>query len=164
MNVGRFLESFLSKTLKKPANVRCGLIAFTVRRGDATADPILIDADRTHLTATGGFRFEDESLALKLRADSKRFSLFSGQSPIGLGGYFAKTTINPISGQLLTRAGAAVVLGVVASPVAALAPFIDLGDGKTSACGPVLAGAHADQMRIISRKEGKRERAAARSR
>ena len=157
LNAGRFLESFLNKTLKHPTDIRCGLIAFTVRHGDAAADPILIDTDRTHLTATGGFRFEDESLALKLKADSKRFSLFSGQSPIGIGGHFAKTTINPVSGQLLTRAGAAVVLGVVATPFAALAPFIDLGNGKTSACAPVLAGAHADAMTAISKKEAKRQ-------
>ncbi len=157
LNLGRYLESFLSKTLKRPTNVRCGLIAFTVKDGAATADPILIDGDRTAIRATGGFRFADESLALKIKADSKRFSIFSGQSPIRLGGYFAKTRVNPISGELLTRAGAAVVLGVVATPFAALAPFIDLGDGKTSACGPILAGAHADAMRTITKKARRTE-------
>lgn len=157
LNVGRYLESFIGKTLKKPANLRCGLVAFTVRGGQATADPVLIDADRTAIRATGGFSFTDESLRMQIKADSKRFSLFSGQSPIGLGGYFAKPAVHPISGQLLTRVGAAVVLGVVATPFAALAPFIDLGDGKSSACGPLLAGAHADAQRTISHKEARRQ-------
>lgn len=157
LNAGRYLESFLGKTLRKPAYLRCGLVAFTVRGGHATTDPVLIDADRTAIHATGGFNFADESLGMQIKADSKRFSLFSGQSPIGLGGYFAKPTVNPISGQLLTRGAAAVVLGVVATPFAALAPFIDLGDGKNSACGPVLRGEHADQMQTISRKQAKRD-------
>ena len=160
LNVGRFLESFLNKTLKKPSRIRCGLVAFTVKGGTGTADPILIDTDRNALRATGAFRFEDESLAFRMKADGKRFSLFSAQSPIGLGGHFAKVSVNPVSGELLTRGGAAVVLGLVATPVAALAPFIDLGDGKNSDCGPVLAGARADAQQTISRKAAKRADAA----
>jgi len=156
LNAGRFVESFLNKTLKKPSTIRCGLIAFTVRSGQATADPMLIDTDRNSIHGTGGFSFANESLDFKIKADSKRFSLFSAQSPIGVGGYFAKTSINPISKSLLARIGSSVALGVVATPFAALLPFIDLGDGKSSNCGPVLAGERTDQMRTISKKEAKR--------
>jgi uncharacterized protein involved in outer membrane biogenesis len=163
LNAGRYLESFIGKTLKKPANLRCGLIAFTVRGGQAATDPVLIDADRTAIHATGGFSFTDESLRMKIKADSKRFSLFSGQSPIGLDGYFAKPAVHPISGQLLTRVGAAVALGVVATPFAALAPFIDLGDGKSSACGPILREDHAAQMQPISKRDAKAEKQAAKA-
>lgn len=163
LNAGRYLESFIGKTLKKPANLRCGLIAFTVRGGQAATDPVLIDADRTAIHATGGFSFTDESLRMKIKADSKRFSLFSGQSPIGLDGYFAKPAVHPISGQLLTRVGAAVALGVVATPFAALAPFIDLGDGKSSACGPILREDHAAQMQSISKRDAKAEKQAAKA-
>ncbi len=163
LNAGRYLESFLNKTLKKPIELRCGLVAFTVRKGQATADPVLIDADRTAIHATGGFAFADESLRMDIRAKSKRFSLFSGQSPIGVGGYFAAPTVNPISGQLLTRAGAAVVLGLVATPIAALAPFVDLGNGKSSACGPLLRGEHTDQMITLSKHDAKAEKKAAKA-
>ena len=76
---------------------------------------------------------------MSLEGDSKQFSLFSGQSPIGVGGYFADPSINPISGELLARGAAAVGLGLVATPVAAIAAFIDLGDAKDVNCTPILA-------------------------
>lgn len=87
----------------------------------------------------GGFSFGDESLAMSLEGDSKQFSLFSGQSPIKVNGYFADPSINPISAELLGRGAAAVTLGLVATPLAAIAAFIDLGDAKDVNCTPILA-------------------------
>jgi len=145
-DLGVFVQKLLQDKLKKPVDVNCGLIAFTVRDGIAAADPILIDTDKNVMTAKGGFSFKDESLSLAFRADAKKFSLFSGQSPIGIGGYFAKPAIQIITPQLLTRAGIGVVLGTV-NPIAALIAFVDPGDAKSAACGPVLAGAHAAAQR-----------------
>jgi len=146
-DLGVFLQRLLQNELKKPVDVNCGLIGFTVRDGIAAADPILIDTAANVMTAKGGFSFKDESLSLAFRADSKKFSLFSGQSPLGIGGHFAKPEIQIISPQLLTRAGAGIALGVVASPIAALIAFVDPGDAKSAACGPVLAGANAAAQR-----------------
>ena len=95
----------------------------------------------------GGFSFRNESLDLAFRADGKKFSLFSGQSPVGITGYFAKPGINVISPELIARGGAAAALGIVASPLAAVLAFVDVGDAKSAACGPVLAGATATAQR-----------------
>ena len=146
-DLGVFLQRLLQDKLKKPVDVNCGLIAFTVRDGIAAADPILIDTTKNVMTAKGGFSFKDESLNMAFRADAKKFSLFSGQSPVGIGGYFAQPKMQIITPQLLTRAGAGVARGVVASPIAALLAFVDPGDAKSAACGPVLAGAHAAAQR-----------------
>jgi len=146
-DVGVFLQRLLQDKLKKPVDVNCGLIAFTVRDGIAAADPILIDTTKNVMTAKGGFSFKDESLSMAFRADAKKFSLFSGQSPVGIGGYFARPKMQIITPQLLTRAGAGVALGAVASPIAALIAFVDPGDAKSAACGPVLAGANAAAQR-----------------
>ena len=96
----------------------------------------------------GNFNFGDEALAMSLEGDSKRFSLFSGQSPIGINGYFADPSINPISGELLARGAAGLALGIVASPIAAIAAFVDLGNAKDVNCTPILAakrGPRADR-------------------
>jgi len=146
-DLGVFLQKLLQDKLKKPVDVNCGLIGFTVRDGIAAADPILIDTDKNVMTAKGGFSFKDESLSMAFRADAKKFSLFSGQSPIGIGGHFAKPEMQIITPQLVTRAGVGVALGVVASPIAALIAFVDPGDAKSAACGPVLAGANAAAQR-----------------
>jgi uncharacterized protein involved in outer membrane biogenesis len=147
LDVGVFLQKMFEKKLKEPVQINCGLIAFTVRDGVAVADPILIDTRKNVMIGRGSFSFKEESLDLALRADGKKFSLFSGQSPIGVGGYFASPVIDPISPELLARGGAGLALGAFASPFAAILAFIDVGDAKSAACGPVLAGARAIAQR-----------------
>jgi uncharacterized protein involved in outer membrane biogenesis len=141
LDLQNFVTAFLGKRLKKPTEIRCGVLAFTLHDGKAVADPILFDTSRANYRGRGGFDFADESLALSIEGDSKEFSLISGQSPIGIGGWFAAPRINPISGELLTRVGAGVALGVVASPFAAILAFVDFGNAKNSDCQPILAAA-----------------------
>ena len=100
----------------------------------------------------GGFSFRDESLDLGMRADSKKFSLFSGQSPIGIEGHFAEPRIDPISGQLLARIGTGLGLAAAASPLAGIIAFVDIGDAKAADCGPVLSGARAVAQRTSKGK------------
>lgn len=147
LDIGTFITKMFSGKLKKPVQINCGLIAFTVRNGVAAADPIIIDTQKNVLLGRGGFSFRNESLDLAFRADGKKFSLFSGQSPVGLEGYFAKPHIDVISPELIARGGAAAALGVAASPLAAVLAFVDVGDAKSAACGPVLAGATAAAQR-----------------
>ena len=152
LDIGTFAQKMFQGKLKEPVKLNCGLIGFTVRNGVAAADPILIDTSKNVIVGRGGFSFKTEALDMAFRADGKKFSLFSGQSPVGLNGYFASPGINVVSKQLLTRAGAAVGLGLVATPLAAVLAFVDIGDAKATACGPVLAGATATQQRTTKGK------------
>ncbi|MEO6385780.1 MAG: AsmA family protein [Sphingomonas sp.] len=147
LDVGTFVQKMFEKKLKEPVQINCGLIGFTVRDGIGAADPIIIDTRKNVILGRGGFSFKNEGLDMAFRADGKKFSFFSGQSPVGLNGYFAKPGIDVISPQLVGRAGVAVGLAVVASPLAAVLAFVDVGDAKSAQCGPVLAGAHAAAMR-----------------
>ena len=140
LDLQNYLTAMIAKNLKSPRLINCGIAAFTVRKGRAIADPIVFDTQKTVFRGSGGFDFGDESLAMALEGDSKQFSLFSGQSPIGLRGWFAEPRINPISGELLTRIGAGLALGIVATPVAAIAAFIDPGDAKDQNCAAILTG------------------------
>ncbi|HEX8421120.1 MAG TPA: AsmA family protein, partial [Sphingomonas sp.] len=139
--------------LKEPVEINCGVIAFTVRRGVAAADPILIDTTKNVIVGRGGFSFGTEAMDLAFRADGKKFSVFSGQSPVGLKGYFAEPRIDVISPQLLNRAGAGLGLALLATPVAGILAFVDVGDAEAAACGPVLRGAPAAAQRTT---EGER--------
>jgi len=152
IDIGTFIQKMFENKLKEPVQINCGLIAFTVRDGVAAADPILIDTQKNVILGRGGFSFKTEAVDLALRADGKKFSLFSGQSPVGLNGYFAAPGLAVISPELLSRAGAAIGLGVVASPVAAILAFVDVGDAKSAACGPILSGAAATAQRTTKGK------------
>ena len=139
LDLQNYITSGLLAKLKKPQEIRCGVVAFTVRDGIARADPILFDTKRANFRGEGAFSFKDESLALSVRGDSKEFSLFSGQSPVGVAGYFAAPRIQPISRQLLTRAGVGVGLGLATGGVGALLAFVDIGDAKNLNCAAVQA-------------------------
>lgn len=152
LDIGTFVQKMFEGELKDPVDINCGLIAFTVRDGIAAADPILIDTRKNVMLGRGGFSFRDESLDLGFRADSKKFSLFAGQSPVGIGGHFAAPAIDVISPQLLSRAGAGIGLALAATPLAGLLAFVDVGDAKSAACGPVLKGATAAAQRTTKGK------------
>ena len=147
LDLGTFAQKMFEGELKEPVRINCGLIAFTVRGGVAAADPILIDTSKNVIVSRGGFSFRNEAVDLAVRADSKKFSLFSGQSPVRLGGYFASPSLGVISPELVGRAGLALGLSLVATPVAGVLAFVDVGDAKATACGPVLRGATATQQR-----------------
>jgi len=147
LDIGVFVQKMFEDELEDPVQINCGLVAFTVRDGIGAADPILIDTSKNVILGRGGFSFKTERIDMAMRADGKKFSLFSGQSPVGLEGYFAEPAVDPISGELLGRAGAAIGLGAVVSPFAAVISFIDIGDAKAADCGPVLRGAGAKAQR-----------------
>ena len=149
LDVGTFVQKLLQKKLKKPVLINCGLVGFTVRNGIAAADPILIDTDQNVITGRGGFSFRNEAIDLAFKADAKKFSLFSAQSPLGLNGYFAAPGYSIVSSQLLTRAGAGLGLSLFASPLAGVLAFVDFGNAKAAACGPVLSGATAAAQRTV---------------
>ena len=146
-DIGTFVQKMFEKKLKDPVQINCGLIGFTVRDGVAAADPILIDTDKNVMTAKGGFSFKNESMDIRFRADAKKFSLFSAQSPVGIGGYFAAPKLQIITPELIARGGIGLGLGIAAGPVGALLAFVDVGDAKAAQCGPVLSGATAAAQR-----------------
>ena len=152
LDIGTFITKMFQHELKKPVEINCGLIGFTVRSGVAAADPILIDTTKNVMLGRGGFSLKTEAIDLAFRADGKKFSLFSGQSPVGIGGYFAKPSIDVISPDLIGRAGAGLGLAIVATPLAGVLAFVDIGDAKSAACGPVLAGATAAAQRTTKGK------------
>jgi uncharacterized protein involved in outer membrane biogenesis len=152
LDLGTFVQKMFEDKLKKPVELNCGLVGFTVRGGIAAADPILFDTTKNVIVGRGGFSFKNEALDLAFRADGKKFSLFSGQSPVGVGGVFSAPKLNVISDQLLGRAGAALGLAIVATPLAGVLAFVDVGDAKSAACGPVLAGATAKAQRTTTGK------------
>ena len=155
LDVGVFVQKMFEKRLSEPVQINCGLIGFTVRNGIAAADPILIDTQKNVMLGRGGFSFRDETLNLAFRADGKKFSLFSGQSPVGIGGRFTAPSIDVISPELLARAGVGLGIGVLASPLAAVIAFVDVGDAKAADCGPVLSGARASAQKTEGGKSRK---------
>ena len=68
-------------------------------------------------------------------------SLLALRGPILVNGQFGALAVRPDLKSVAARGGAATVLGVVATPFAALIPFVELGNAKDTDCAPLVARA-----------------------
>lgn len=130
----------------QPAGLNCGLIAFTVSGGVATADPILIDTDGHVLSGRGSFDFRGERLDLRLSADGKDSAWFSRPSTLLIGGTLADPIVmrEPVS---LFRPSRLLGLSMMLPDFGAIFGFVDPDDARAPACGPILRGAPAVAQR-----------------
>ncbi|HZV18121.1 MAG TPA: AsmA family protein [Sphingobium sp.] len=131
------------------AQVNCGLIAFTVRDGIATADPILIDTDGNTLSGKGHIDLRTGTVDLRLAADGKRFAFHGQPARVRVTG--------PLADPLVSREPVAWFyptdlfgLRLSLPRLGALFSFIDPGDAPDMACGPILRGEPAAAQRESS--------------
>lgn len=123
------------------ARIQCLIADFVLRRGILSTRTLLLDTDEARVAVAGEISLRDESLALELRTDSKSFSIGTLSAPIDIAGTLKNPQIMPDLGAVAGRAGAAVALGVLLTPLAALLPTIELGIGEDGACSGLLRGA-----------------------
>jgi hypothetical protein len=65
-------------------------------------------------------------------------SLVSLRGPINVRGTFGSPSVLPDIKRLSARGAAAVALSVVATPLAAIVPFLQFGKGEDVQCGPLV--------------------------
>lgn len=115
------------------STINCAAIAFTVRDGVATTDPLLIDTAAHVLSGQGSIDLGTERLNLRLAAGSKRFSLFGRPSPVIVGGTLRDPTATREATSWLRPAE---LLGLEFSvpDLRALFRFVDPGDARPVTC------------------------------
>ncbi len=140
VNVGKGLGLLLSKN-NQQTDIRCGVASFDVRNGEMTASQILLDTDVVRVKGEGGGNLADETLNLVLKGDSKKFRLTHVFLPITVGGHFRSPALGLQPGTAVAQGGAAIALGIVLTPLAAILPFVDPGLAKNADCQSLMADA-----------------------
>ncbi|MGI4951624.1 MAG: AsmA family protein, partial [Janthinobacterium lividum] len=120
------------------ATLQCMAVDLTLEKGLATARTMVLDTDEARVGAKGWISLNREMLGLVLETDAKHFSVGSLPTPIDVGGTFANPSVAPQAGPLAARGAAAVALGIVGTPLAALLPTIQFGTGEDGACQRLL--------------------------
>ena len=138
INAARGLGLLLTGS-QKQAGIRCGIAVFKVDDGHAKAEPLVFDTDTVDVTGSGGFNFDNEALDMRLRGQSKKFDPIHVRAPITIKGTLGKPSIGLDPKSLAAQGGVAAALAAVATPVAAVAAFIDPGFGKNQDCAALLA-------------------------
>ena len=121
------------------AQLRCLLTDFGLNKGVLDTRTFIFDTSAANVIGSGSINLRDEQVDYKLSTQPKRFSVGSLAAPILIRGALKDPSIHPDPVVLAERGGAAVVLGVFLTPLAALLPTIQLGLGKDHNCDELLA-------------------------
>lgn len=114
----------------EPLPLRCARLEFGVEDGLVVPRVAVIDNRDSTVLVDGRASLADETLALRAQARPKDFSPLSLRTPVLIGGHFSRPEVGLQASRLAGRAAAAIALGVLAAPVAALLPFVDPGSGE----------------------------------
>jgi uncharacterized protein involved in outer membrane biogenesis len=125
----------------KPVAVRCAVADFKVTDGLLKTQTFVIDTTDTNVTGEGTINLKNEKMDLKLEAHPKDPSLLSARTPVTIGGSMADPKFGIDPKQAVARGAAAVVLGALLTPLAALLPMIELGLGEDSPCHKLITQA-----------------------
>lgn len=121
------------------ARLRCAVADFAVSDGLMKTRAFVFDTSDTNITGEGTVDLKAEELDLTLIPLPKDMSILSARAPLRVSGTFKKPEFAPDKGVLAARGGAAVILGALVNPLAALLPLIETGPGKDSDCASLVA-------------------------
>jgi AsmA family protein len=127
----------------KNTAIRCGLASLDVSAGTVTARTLVLDTDDVVIRGSGTVHMDTETLDLQLHGQPKHPGL-TLRSAVNIRGDLAHPQIHLDNGRLAAQGAAAMGLGVVLTPVAALLAFVNPGLAHDADCGSLLAEAGRD--------------------
>lgn len=122
----------------KNVKVRCAVADFDIKKGMMKSEAFVIDTTDTNILGEGQISLAEETIKMKLSPEPKDFSIVSLRTPVHISGTFKEPTIYPDK-MLAIRVGAAILLGVLATPLASLIPLIETGPGEDNDCRALIA-------------------------
>lgn len=120
------------------AELRCMIADLDLKDGLLGTELLLMDTTEAKVIGTGTVNLKTEVLDYQIRTQPKTLNLGSIGAPINIRGTLKNPTARPDAKSLAIRGGAAVALAVVAAPLAALLPTLQLGQGKDADCEALL--------------------------
>jgi len=137
LDIANALPSLLTGDRNVP--IRCFVADFSAQQGRLNVSTLILDIAHTTLAGEGTIDMGDERLDLRIVAYPKEWSLFALRGPILVTGPLADPVVTPDVAGIALRTGVAVGLGVVATPLAALIPFITPGQRPQTDCPSLIA-------------------------
>ncbi len=125
----------------KQERIPCAVIRLGARNGLVKTRTFLIDTPSANILGRGTVNMKSQALHLTVYTKPKHITIVSARGPLHIGGTFKKPTFSVSRTALIERAGAAVALGALLTPAAALLPLIDTAPGHKVDCPALLNNA-----------------------
>ncbi len=138
LNVGTYVVDKLFGS--KPTKITCAATDLVAHDGLMKTRLGIFDTTNALIEIKGTVNFADETVDLNIVPHTKGLRIFSLRSPLYVKGTFAHPDVGVHVGKLLLRGGGALVLGVFATPAAALLPLIAPSkDRSANPCGKLFS-------------------------
>lgn len=139
IDIGEALPLFLGKD--KATKIRCAVADFDVRDGVLNSQTFVLDTNDSVLVGEANINLKEENINARLDAKPKDNSLLAARIPITLSGKLNSPRIGLDAERTGARSAAAIALGTLLSPFAALLAFVDRGDGEDVDCNELINSA-----------------------
>ncbi len=136
LNVGNYIVGKLFGD--DEVRINCAATDLNVRQGVATPRIFVFDTENAVINVSGNANFASERLDLTVNPESKGVRVITLRSPLYVRGTFKNPDAGVKTGPLLARGAAAVALGTVLTPAAALLALISPSDTDDNQCSRVL--------------------------
>ncbi|PKH23743.1 AsmA family protein [Enterobacterales bacterium CwR94] len=136
LNVGNYVVGKLFGDDEVAIN--CAAADLDIRNGLARSRLLVFDTENAVINVTGTTNFANERLDLSIDPASKGIRIITLRSPLYVRGTFKNPDAGVKAGPLIARGAAAVALGAVVAPAAALLALISPSEGDSNQCTNVL--------------------------
>jgi len=151
LNVGSIVLTHV--TGDKQVKLNCMATDFRVDNGLMNARRFVIDTDEALIDVFGTVNLANEELDLTLRPQTKGLRILSLRAPLYVKGPFSKPQVSVDKTVLAMKGGAALLLAVIAPPLAAIVPLTQQQADKGADCASLLADA---KVKPVAPPPGKR--------
>ncbi len=150
LNIGSVIVSKLFGD--RQVQLNCMVSDFGVTKGLMRTRLFVVDTNDATIAVDGTINLASEQLDLTIHPNSKGIRLLSLRSPLYVKGSFKKPDVGVDKGTVTLKAGAAVALGALATPVAALLALINPGPGQENPCPGLMAQAGKKPVEPVANK------------
>ncbi|MTD28108.1 AsmA family protein [Erwinia sorbitola] len=136
LNVGNYVVGKLFGD--DEVRINCAAANLQVNNGLASSRLFVFDTENAIINISGTANLANERLDLSINPDSKGIRIITLRSPLYVRGTFKNPDAGVKPGPLIARGAAAVALGTVVGPAAALLALISPSDNDDNQCTRVL--------------------------
>jgi uncharacterized protein involved in outer membrane biogenesis len=130
---------FLKLFGDKQVILNCMAADFDIKNGVMATRIFKLETEDAIVDVSGQVSLAKERFALDIHPENKSLRIFTLRTPLYVKGTFKNPDVGVYKGPLAARAGAAVLLGAIATPFAALLPLLNTGTDESNDCAPLLA-------------------------